>query len=49
MADRFFATFAADLSAKHPPAAGAPPVAVPRAPGFFATLWSFLNRLFGGK
>jgi carbon monoxide dehydrogenase subunit G len=49
MADRFFATFAADLAAKHPPAAGAPAVAVPRAPGFFATLWSFLKRLFGGK
>ena len=49
MADRFFATFAADLAAMHPPATGAPPVAVPRAPGFFATLWSFLKRLFGGQ
>ncbi len=49
MADRFFATFAADLAAKHPPAAGVPAVSVPRAPGFFATLWSFLKRLFGGK
>lgn len=49
MADRFFATFAADLAAKHPPAAGAPVVAIPRAPGFFATLWAFIKRLFGGK
>src|SRR5262245_16254598 len=49
MADRFFATFAADLAAKHPAAAGATAVPVPRAPGFFATLWAFLKRLFGGK
>jgi carbon monoxide dehydrogenase subunit G len=48
MADRFFATFAADLAARHPPASGAP-VAVPKAPGFFATLWAFLRRLFGGR
>ncbi|HQR72790.1 MAG TPA: carbon monoxide dehydrogenase subunit G [Burkholderiaceae bacterium] len=49
MADRFFATFAADLAAKYPPVAGAPAVPVARAPGFFATLWSFLRRLFGGQ
>ena len=48
MADRFFATFAGDLAAKHPPAAGMP-VAVPKAPGFFATLWVFIRRLLGGR
>ena len=49
MADRFFTTFAADLAAKYPPVAGAPAVAVAKAPGFFATLWAFLKRLFGGR
>jgi carbon monoxide dehydrogenase subunit G len=49
MADRFFATFAVDLAAKHPPAAGAPAAPLPQAPGFFATLWAFLRRLFGAK
>jgi hypothetical protein len=48
MADRFFSAFAADLAAKHPPAAGAAPIAAARAPGFFATLWAFLRRLFAG-
>ncbi len=48
LADRFFAAFAADLAAKHPPPAGAPAHDVPRAPGFFAMLWSFIKRLFGG-
>jgi carbon monoxide dehydrogenase subunit G len=48
MADKFFGTFAAELAAKHPPAVGAPAVAV-AAPGFFATLWAFLKRLFGGR
>lgn len=49
MADRFFTTFAADLAARHPPAAGAPAVPLPRAPAFFATLWVFLKRLFGSR
>lgn len=49
MADRFFATFAADLAAKYPPSAGASTVAAGRAPGLFATLWAFLRRLFGGS
>jgi carbon monoxide dehydrogenase subunit G len=50
MADRFFATFAADLAARHPPPAGAPPAAAPpAAPGLLATLWAFLKRLFGGR
>jgi uncharacterized protein len=49
MADRFFSTFAADLAAKHPPAAGTPTVLVAQAPGFFATLWVFLKRLFRGR
>jgi len=49
MADRFFTTFAADLAAKYPPAAGAPTVPVAQAPGFFATLWAFLKRLFGSR
>jgi carbon monoxide dehydrogenase subunit G len=48
MADRFFGAFAADLAAKYPAAAGAPAVVVAR-PGFFATLWAFLKRLFGGS
>jgi hypothetical protein len=47
MADRFFSAFAADLTAKYPAPAGAPAVVVAR-PGFFATLWAFLKRLFGG-
>lgn len=48
MADRFFATFAAQLAEKYPAAAGAaaPPPAA-RPPGLFATLWAFLRRLFG--
>lgn len=46
MADRFFGTFAADLAAKYPPASGEAP-AVER-PGWLATLWTFLKRLFGG-
>ena len=49
MADRFFSTFAVDLAVKYPPAAGAPVTPMPRAPGFFATLWAFLKRLFGGR
>lgn len=49
MADRFFSAFAADLALKYPPPAGAAAVPVARAPGFFATLWAFLRRLFGGK
>ena len=48
MADRFFATFAADLAARHPPASGAP-VSMPKAPGFFATLWAFIKRLLRGR
>jgi carbon monoxide dehydrogenase subunit G len=47
MADRFFSTFAADLAAKYPAPVGAT-VVVPTRPGFFATLWAFLKRLFGG-
>lgn len=49
MADRFFSAFAADLAQRYPPPAGAAAVPVARAPGFFATLWAFLKRLFGGK
>jgi uncharacterized protein len=49
LADRFFATFAADLAAKYPPAAGAPAAPVPAAPGFFAMLWAFVRRLFGAR
>jgi len=49
MADRFFSTFAADLAAKYPPAVGAPAMPLPKVPGFFATLWAFLKRLFGGR
>ena len=49
MADRFFSTFAADLAAKHPPAAGTVTVPVATAPGFFATLWAFLEGLYGGR
>lgn len=49
MAEKFFGTFAADLAAKYPPAVGAPPMATPAAPGFFATLWAFIRRLFGGR
>lgn len=49
MADRFFSAFAADLAVKYPPPVGAPPVPVVRAPGFFATLWAFLKRFFGGR
>lgn len=46
MADRFFGTFAADLAAKYPPESGAAPVVA--RPGWLATLWAFLKRLFGG-
>jgi carbon monoxide dehydrogenase subunit G len=53
MADKFFASFAAQLAAKYPPPADAPVTAAPPtpapAPGFFATLRAFLQRLFGGK
>ncbi len=56
LADRFFATFAADLAAKHPAApsptdaGGAPPPspAVER-PGFWASLATFFKRLFGSR
>jgi carbon monoxide dehydrogenase subunit G len=47
MADRFFSAFAADLANRYPPADGTP-VARARPPGFFATLWAFLKRLFKG-
>lgn len=54
LADRFFASFAADLAAKHPPAAtaagepvGAPPPAA--RPGLFASIIDFLRRLFGSR
>jgi len=49
MADRFFSTFAAELATRHPPAVGAPAVPAPKVPGFFATLWAFIKRLFGGQ
>jgi carbon monoxide dehydrogenase subunit G len=51
MADKFFASFAAQLAAKYPPPADAPTAAPPppQAPGFFATLLAFLRRLFGGN
>ncbi|HTN48317.1 MAG TPA: carbon monoxide dehydrogenase subunit G [Burkholderiaceae bacterium] len=47
MADRFFNAFAADLASRYPPPAGVTVPAV-RPPGFFATLWAFLKRLFKG-
>jgi carbon monoxide dehydrogenase subunit G len=46
MSDRFFATFAAQLAAKYPQA-GPAAAEAPKIPGFFATLWAFLKRLFG--
>jgi len=46
MADRFFGAFAADLANRYPSTAGAAAV---RRPGFFATLWTFLKRFFGGQ
>jgi len=56
LADRFFATFAADLAAKHPSAvatgaAGEPAAASPPAerPGLFASLVDFFKRLFGSR
>ncbi len=49
MSDKFFATFSAQLAAKHPPPAGAPAVAPIKVPGFWATLWAFLRRLFASK
>jgi len=54
LADRFFASFAADLAAKHPPApaAGEPAAAVPppvARPGFLASLIDFFKRLFGSR
>jgi hypothetical protein len=50
MADRFFASFAAQLAQKYPPPAGAPtPAEPPRAPGWFASLLAFLRRLFTGR
>jgi len=55
LADRFFASFAADLAAKHPPAvppgATAEPAAAPSPgrPGFFASLIDFFKRLFGSR
>jgi carbon monoxide dehydrogenase subunit G len=48
MSERFFATFAAQLAAEYPQA-GAAAADVPQVPGFFATLWAFLRRLFGIK
>lgn len=45
MSDRFFTVFAAQLAAKHAPAEAA--AIVPAVPGFFATVWAFLKRLFG--
>jgi hypothetical protein len=46
MSERFFTVFAAQLAAKYPAPAGAPPTPVVEVPGFFATLWAFLKRLF---
>ena len=47
MSERFFTTFAAQLASRYPAPAGAPVVAAVEVPGFFATLWDFLKRLFG--
>lgn len=49
MSDKFFATFSAQLAAKHPPPTGATPAVPIEVPGFWATLWAFLKRLFGAK
>jgi uncharacterized protein len=49
MSERFFTVFAAQLAAKHPPAAGAPTAPAVEVPGFFATLWAFLKRLFARR
>lgn len=43
MADKFFASFVAELAARQPASA----VEVARPPGRLATLWRFLKRLFG--
>jgi hypothetical protein len=45
MSDRFFTAFAAQLAAKQVEAGVG--TVVPTVPGFFATLWAFLKRLFG--
>jgi carbon monoxide dehydrogenase subunit G len=47
MADRFFSAFAADLANRYPRSDGTPAQVV-RPPGFLATLWAFLKRLFKG-
>lgn len=47
MTDRFFAVFAAQLAERFPQSSAAAVTAQP--PGFFATLFAFLRRLFGGK
>ena len=48
LAERFFATFAAQLAEKYPAPAGSPPAPPPpAAPGFWALLLDFLRRLFG--
>jgi hypothetical protein len=50
MADKFFATFATQLSIKYPRPAGEPaPAAAQPAPGFWAMVWTFLKILFGRK
>lgn len=54
LADRFFATFAADLAAKHPAViaaepSGLPPPAPTARPGLWAGLREFFRRLFGGR
>lgn len=53
LADRFFATFAADLAARHPPIAAAGESAAAPAPvqrpGLWAALREFFRRLFGGR
>ena len=54
IADKFFANFAAELTARHPApsdADRAPPATAPsvRPAGALATLWQFLKRLFGAS
>lgn len=46
MSERFFTTFAAQLAGKYLPPEGAPAVPAVKVPGFFATLWEFLKRIF---